>query len=171
MTWDDVSPTLTTGFNSITKGRFGHPTEPRPITLREAARLHGFEDSFEFKGTLIQIARQIGNSVAPPVAKELGKTLIASRTIALNTNTGIIRARGKSIKLGKLELSILQILFDNKRYLVPFDRLAELCIGNSQTSISIRNCITRLRKKLGDDEYGPPFIISHRGKGYELNCI
>lgn len=43
-----------------------HPFEPREITLREAARIHGFPDSYTFSGNKSQIAIQISNSV--PVA-------------------------------------------------------------------------------------------------------
>jgi DNA (cytosine-5)-methyltransferase 1 len=63
MAWDDVAPTLTTGCTDITRGRFAHPTANRAITLREAARLQTFPDTFWFGGSAQQIATQIGNAV------------------------------------------------------------------------------------------------------------
>ena len=42
-----------------------HYKEPRPLTNRERARLFGYPDSFEFKGSITEVRRQIGNSVPP----------------------------------------------------------------------------------------------------------
>lgn len=69
MAWRDVAPTLTTGCTDITKGRFAHPEQDRAITLREAARLQSFPDSYAFKGNDSDIARQIGNAVPPDMIK------------------------------------------------------------------------------------------------------
>jgi len=46
-----------------------HPTEPRVITPREAARLQGFPDWFVFDHTKWHSFRQIGNSVSPILAE------------------------------------------------------------------------------------------------------
>jgi DNA (cytosine-5)-methyltransferase 1 len=46
-----------------------HPTEPRVITPREAARLQGFPDWFIFDQTKWHSFRQIGNSVSPILAE------------------------------------------------------------------------------------------------------
>ena len=45
-----------------------HPTEPRVITVREAARLQGFPDSHRFHPTIWHSFRMIGNSVSPIMA-------------------------------------------------------------------------------------------------------
>lgn len=66
--WDRPSVTIRTEFFKPEKGRYLHPEEDRPITHREAARLMGFPDDFGFVGTKIEIARQIGNAVPPPLA-------------------------------------------------------------------------------------------------------
>lgn len=63
MRWDDVAPTLTTGCTDLTKGRFAHPEQDRAITLREAALLQTFPETYRFFGNGAQIARQIGNAV------------------------------------------------------------------------------------------------------------
>lgn len=72
--WDRPSVTIRTEFYKPEKGRYLHPVEDRPITHREAARLQGFEDDFEFKGTKIQVGIQIGNAVPPPLAYQIGVT-------------------------------------------------------------------------------------------------
>lgn len=48
-----------------------HPSQPRVITPREAARLQGFPDWFTFSPTKWHSFRQIGNSVSPIVAERL----------------------------------------------------------------------------------------------------
>ena len=48
-----------------------HPTEHRVITPREAARLQGFPDWFQFHPSKWHSFRQIGNSVSPLVAEYL----------------------------------------------------------------------------------------------------
>jgi DNA (cytosine-5)-methyltransferase 1 len=52
-----------------------HPTEDRVITPREAARLQGFPDWFQFQPTKWHSFRQIGNSVSPIVAERLLKVV------------------------------------------------------------------------------------------------
>lgn len=49
----------------------------RKITQREAARLQGFPDTFEFpiKKTPKQVYKQIGNSVCVPLVKEIAKSI------------------------------------------------------------------------------------------------
>lgn len=71
--WDRPSVTIRTEFFKPEKGRYLHPDQHRPITHREAARLMGFPDDFMFVGTKVEIARQIGNAVPPPLASSLGK--------------------------------------------------------------------------------------------------
>jgi DNA (cytosine-5)-methyltransferase 1 len=63
--WDKPSFTIRTEFFKPEKGRYLHPSQHRPITHREAARLQTFPDSFDFVGSKIEIARQIGNAVPP----------------------------------------------------------------------------------------------------------
>jgi len=70
--WNGQCPTITGGFDSFTRGRFGHPKYNRPLTAREAARLQGFPDSFVFYGNRGDVRLQIGNAVPPPLAKAIG---------------------------------------------------------------------------------------------------
>jgi DNA (cytosine-5)-methyltransferase 1 len=73
---DRPAPTITARFDSFTRGKFGHPVEPRNITLREGARLQTFPDSFKFVGTQEEIAALIGNAVPPLLAQKLGEQLL-----------------------------------------------------------------------------------------------
>lgn len=76
MVWDDVAPTITARFDSFTRGKFGHPTQDRSISLREGALLQTFPADFEFVGNKVDIARQIGNAVPPMMAEHIGKSII-----------------------------------------------------------------------------------------------
>lgn len=75
--WDRPSVTIRTEFFKPEKGRYLHPTENRPITHREAARLMGFPDDFKFLGSKIEIAKQIGNAVPPHLAAAVGKVVLS----------------------------------------------------------------------------------------------
>ncbi|QLY81249.1 DNA cytosine methyltransferase [Clostridium intestinale] len=76
MKWDDVAPTITARFDSFTRGQFGHPDQPRSISLREGALLQKFPIDFVFSGNKVDIARQIGNAVPPLFSSKLGKWII-----------------------------------------------------------------------------------------------
>jgi DNA (cytosine-5)-methyltransferase 1 len=75
MKWDEPSPTITGGCVMISKGRYGHPEQNRAISLREAARLQTFPDSFKFAGGFGDIAKQIGNAVPPLLAEIAAKEI------------------------------------------------------------------------------------------------
>lgn len=53
-----------------------HPDLPRVITVREAARLHGYPDWFRLGGTSWHGHRQVGNSVPPPLARAVGAVVL-----------------------------------------------------------------------------------------------
>ncbi len=68
--WDEPSPTVLTNFHN--PRYFLHPSENRPFTLRECARLQSFDDSFEFLAagvSLLDGYRLVGNAVAPKVGR------------------------------------------------------------------------------------------------------
>lgn len=74
--WDGQCPTITGGFDSFSRGRYGHPRQDRPLTPREAARLQGFPDSHAFCGTRHDVRHQIGNAVPVPLAEAIGRSII-----------------------------------------------------------------------------------------------
>lgn len=79
MSWDKPAPTITTRFNSLSNGRFGHPEDHRAISLREGATLQTFPKEYIFKGSNnASIARMIGNAVPPELSRRIGTNLIES---------------------------------------------------------------------------------------------
>lgn len=77
MFWNRPAPTLTSKCNSLSNGRYGHPEQNRAISLREAASLQTFPDSYVFHGLDQQVARQIGNAVPVAFACALGSALLS----------------------------------------------------------------------------------------------
>ncbi|MBA7484074.1 putative BsuMI modification methylase subunit YdiO [subsurface metagenome] len=77
MKWDAPSPTLTCKCVSISNGRFGHPSQLRAISLREAALLQTFPEDYEFFGMFRNMAAQIGNAVPVELARILGNYFVS----------------------------------------------------------------------------------------------
>jgi DNA (cytosine-5)-methyltransferase 1 len=69
------SVTIRTEFMKPEKGRYLHPTQNRPITHAEAALLQTFPLDFQWCGSKVAIARQIGNAVPVLLARELGRAI------------------------------------------------------------------------------------------------
>lgn len=69
------SSALTTRCISLSNGRFGHPTQHRAISVREAACLQNFPMNFEFLGSLQSTGRQVGNAVPVAMAKVFGEAI------------------------------------------------------------------------------------------------
>lgn len=91
LSWDDVAPTLTTGCTDVTRGRYAHPRDNRAITLREAARLQTFPDSYKFSGNRSKIAEQIGNAVPYELVRRLISVLpVESKGGRVTANTSRI---------------------------------------------------------------------------------
>jgi DNA (cytosine-5)-methyltransferase 1 len=78
--WKRPAFTIRTEFYKPEKGRYLHPSEDRPITIREAARCMSFPDDFEFPlgQRWTEIAKQIGNAVPPLLAQRIAEALYAS---------------------------------------------------------------------------------------------
>ena len=74
MKWDEPSPTMTTQCTGIGNGRFGHPSQDRAISAREAALLQTFPSDYKFfkdeKSVSLTVAsRYIGNAVPPKLGE------------------------------------------------------------------------------------------------------
>lgn len=92
MKWDAPSPTLTCKCTSISNGRFGHPTQLRAISLREAALLQTFRPDYVFYGMFQSMAKQIGNAVPVLLAKVFGEYLI---NLPLKNQLSPVKERNK----------------------------------------------------------------------------
>ncbi len=86
-----IAQTITANFSNPGSGRFIHYRDHRSITVREAARFQGFDDTFIFCGQRQEQQRQVGNAVPPllarALAEHLGKILINVADPKLETVT------------------------------------------------------------------------------------
>ena len=65
---------------NVRKSMWIHPTLDRAVSVREAARLQTFPDSFVFCGSKDKQYQQVGNAVPPIMAKAIAKKLAAQLT-------------------------------------------------------------------------------------------
>ena len=71
---------MTTQCTSIGSGRFGHPTQCRAISAREASIFQTFPTNYRFfpneeSTSITKISRYIGNAVPPLFAEALAKSI------------------------------------------------------------------------------------------------
>lgn len=66
--WNEPASTVQTTFGMISGCRNVHPIATRSLTVREAARIQSFPDTFNFVGSLGDIRATIGNAVPPLLA-------------------------------------------------------------------------------------------------------
>lgn len=78
MAWDQLPVTITGGCTTFSKGRFGHPSELRTISVREAARIQTFPDDYVFDTPYMEYACQmIGNALPCDFAQTLATSVAA----------------------------------------------------------------------------------------------
>ena len=75
MSWDELSLTLTCSPSQKISEKC-HPSEVRPFTVREWARIQTFPDSWQFVGSISSRYKQIGNAVPVNFAYHIGKSVM-----------------------------------------------------------------------------------------------
>lgn len=73
---DESSVTITTRFDTPSSGKFTHPFLNRAITVREAARIQSFPDTYIFSGTKGSQMKQVGNAVPPRLALAIASVIM-----------------------------------------------------------------------------------------------
>lgn len=86
LSFNQPSPTVVT--SPVQKATMMcHPTENRPLSVRECARIQQFPDDWIFMGATVAKYRQIGNAVPVGLGEAIGKAIIAvaSKTASVQT--------------------------------------------------------------------------------------
>lgn len=76
LSMEEPSPTLVTS-PAMPATMLCHPTELRPLSIKEYARIQQFPDNWEFSGKNIEIYKQIGNAVPVGLGYMAGKQIIS----------------------------------------------------------------------------------------------
>lgn len=76
----DPAPTITTQCNGYGNGRFGHPTQHRAISMREAAIFQSFPNTYQFLDPnktwhIETLARMIGNAVPVKLGEAIARSI------------------------------------------------------------------------------------------------
>lgn len=72
--FEEPSPTQLAG-GIRPQFQFGHPDQPRGLSIRERARIQSFPDSYTFIGGIVQERVQTGNAVPPLLIHEITKSI------------------------------------------------------------------------------------------------
>lgn len=82
--YDEPSLTIT----GASTREFIHPVQDRPLTIREAARIQTFPDSFVFEGNNSEKIQQIGNAIPPLLARIFAEHIKNDYGFSGDDNTG-----------------------------------------------------------------------------------
>ena len=94
---DKLSPTIVSG-GIRPQFAYGHPTQPRGMSIRERARLMSFPDRYDFVGGIVQGRVQTGDAVPPLLAKAVAMAIKE----ALN-----MEVKSKHSDLGKVHVTLV----------------------------------------------------------------
>lgn len=87
LSYSEPCPTLVT--SPVQKATMMcHPTQDRPLSIREYARIQQFPEEWVFTGTVASQYRQIGNAVPVGLAEQIGKAIIAAAD-----NTAVVKTK------------------------------------------------------------------------------
>jgi len=92
LSWDEPSLTLTCNPAQKQTERC-HPSETRPLTVAEYARIQSFPDDWQFAGSTALRYKQIGNAVPVNLAYHIGRCIIAMLNNDVNHNTMVVIPR------------------------------------------------------------------------------
>ena len=97
LSWEKPSPALTTNPNGKAT-MLCHPTELRPLSVCEYAKLQQFPDNWKFAGSINQRYTQIGNAVPIGLGEAIGKAIrSAMHTDKSQTRLGIVSCASQEL--------------------------------------------------------------------------
>ncbi|WP_107667911.1 DNA cytosine methyltransferase [Cyanothece sp. BG0011] len=99
LSWDEPCLTITCS-PAQTQTERCHPTETRPLTIREYGRIQTFPDNWEFMGSITSQYRQIGNAVPVNMAYHIGRcvTKMLTKKVDKNSITYSLKRQKSQVK-------------------------------------------------------------------------
>ena len=103
LSWDRPSKVI----GNFRKNMLIHPTEDRGLSVREAARLQGFRDSYELRGSIGFRQQQVADAVPPILAAAVANAIVKQRqgterrelpSMSAGDHPGVHRRQARSIK-------------------------------------------------------------------------
>ena len=92
--------------------------------------------------------------------------------LSIDHNARRVWVKEREVRLTKKEFEVLAQLFDNLGCAVPLEELLVKVWASDQIEernmATVRTCVRRLRRKIGDDARQPKYIGSVWGVGYQL---
>lgn len=92
LSWDKPSITITQYSRNPASGRFSHPEQNRGLSIREAARLQSFPDSFIFDGSLDACFKQIGEAVPPLLSLAIATSIMINESSFAHIGKQLIKS-------------------------------------------------------------------------------
>jgi DNA (cytosine-5)-methyltransferase 1 len=89
LAWDRPSPALTTRPDSKATS-LCHPTELRPLSVREYARVQEFPDDWQFSGPVRKKYEQVGNAVPLSLGEAAGRAILRAMNCAPEGRLGTV---------------------------------------------------------------------------------
>jgi len=77
LAWDVPSPTITGAVNRKASA-LCHPSQTRPLSVRECSRIQGFPDDWVITGSMAAQYRQIGNAVPVALGEAVGQAILTT---------------------------------------------------------------------------------------------
>ncbi len=144
--WDRPSYTISTYFNRPGNGCFIHPSANRLITIREAARLQSFPDSYRFYGRGRAPYSQVGNAVPPLLAFQLGRVLRPGALVDLFCGAG-----GLSLGLEWAGFQNIAAIDNDNTALRTFEKNrqdeSQVTASDLSNVSDLRRCVAEIRKR------------------------
>lgn len=170
--WDRPSYTISTYFNRPGNGCFIHPQAPRLISVREAARLQTFPDSFRFAGQGRARFVQVGNAVPPTLAYQIARVFPTGRFADLFAGAGGLSlgfewAGHELVAAVENDAAAVNTLLANG---VPSPRVLDLDLSTDEAIASLVEILNEPSRELDLLIGGPPCQgFSTAGKNLETD--
>ncbi len=122
--------------------------------------------------SLRELRQTVRTAIQHRLVSDHRRTVMHYQGLAIDQKARRVWMDHQEIKLTRLELAVLGYLFDHQGETVTPRDLLQQVWGyqdpNAQSEDTVKSCISRLRKKLGDDAQNPTFILNVWGVGYQL---